>query len=86
MNYPPPSYPNDDRIRVNHLQALGTHNSYHLAPDVDFRPWNYSHLPLDGQLSMQGVRQFELDIFKIKPGSSTSITSSLQTIEVPVNR
>ena len=68
MNYPPPSYPNDDRIRVNHLQALGTHNSYHLAPDVDFRPWNYSHLPLDGQLSMQGVRQFELDIFQNQAG------------------
>ena len=38
MSTPPPSYPNDDHIRVNHLQALGTHNSYHLAPDIDFLP------------------------------------------------
>ncbi|MGB0648361.1 MAG: Ca2+-dependent phosphoinositide-specific phospholipase C [Bradymonadia bacterium] len=69
MTYRPPSYPSDDRMRVNHLQALGTHNSYHLAPDIDFLPWNYSHLPLDEQLSIQGVRQFELDIFQNQAGA-----------------
>ena len=58
------SYPRDRSLRVNHLQALGTHNSYHLAPEVTIPPWSYSHAPLDEQLGQQGVRQFELDIYE----------------------
>lgn len=58
----PPDYPNDDRLRLNHLQALGTHNSYHLRPQVLFHEsHDYSHQPLDEQLDL-GVRQFELDL------------------------
>ena len=64
-----PLYPNDDELRVNHLQALGTHNSYHIAPDLMFLPWNYTHLPLDEQLGSQGVRQFELDIYQNQMGT-----------------
>lgn len=63
------TYPLDDVLRVNHLQALGTHNSYHLQPEVDILPWRYSHLPLDEQLGLQGVRQFELDIFENEDGT-----------------
>ena len=63
-----PTYPMDDTLRLNHLQGLGTHNSYHLQPDVDILPWRYSHLPLDEQLEEQGVRQFELDIFESEEG------------------
>ena len=56
-------YPLDATLRVNHLQALGTHNSYHLRTDgVDRPEWDYDHLPLDRQLDEQGVRQFELDL------------------------
>mgnify|MGYP001943062595 CR=1 FL=1 len=58
-----PHYPLDDQLRVNHLQALGTHNSYHLASEINILPWRYSHLALDEQLDRQGVRQFELDIY-----------------------
>ena len=58
-----PNYPLDDQLRVNHLQALGTHNSYHLASEINILPWRYSHLALDEQLDQQGVRQFELDIY-----------------------
>lgn len=57
------SYPLDDVLRLSDVQAKGTHNSYHLAPDpyvVD--DWDYSHAPLDVQASEQGVRQFELDV------------------------
>lgn len=58
-----PGYPLDDLIRFNHVQALGTHNSYHVEPaqtvDASHR---YSHLPLDEQLELLGVRQFELDL------------------------
>ena len=63
-----PHYPLDDELRLNHLQALGTHNSYHLQPDIDILPWRYSHLPLDEQLDVQGVRQFELDIYESETG------------------
>ncbi len=66
---PRPSYPEDDELRVNHLQTLGTHNSYHIAPDLMFLPWNYTHLPLDQQLGSQGVRQFELDIYQNQMGT-----------------
>ena len=59
------NYQLDDTLRVNHLQALGTHNSYHLASEIDILPWRYSHLPLDEQLEEQGVRQFELDIYEV---------------------
>lgn len=49
-------------IRLNHLQMMGTHNSYHRAPllaaDASHR---YTHKPLDEQLE-GGVRAFELDL------------------------
>jgi len=50
-------------LRLNHVQAKGTHNSYHLEPDnpVD-DSHRYSHASLEVQLSAQGVRQFELDL------------------------
>lgn len=57
------SYPLDDSLTLSHLQALGTHNSYHLETgETPVPAWDYSHLPLDEQLGLQGVRQFELDI------------------------
>jgi hypothetical protein len=49
-------------LRLDHLQGLGTHNSYHLAPSAPIQAWSYSHRPLDEQLEI-GVRQFELDLF-----------------------
>ncbi|MBZ0270648.1 phosphatidylinositol-specific phospholipase C1-like protein [bacterium] len=55
-------YPNDDELTINDVQALGTHNSYHIEPP--FFPWPdylYTDAPLDEQLDI-GVRQFELDI------------------------
>ncbi len=49
-------------IRLNHLQMIGTHNSYHRAPliaaDASHR---YTHKPLNEQLA-GGVRAFELDL------------------------
>ena len=52
-------------IRLNQLQALGTHNSYHTypAPPLDgVASLDYYEDPLDVQLQDQGVRQFELDV------------------------
>lgn len=62
---PPPApfdYPLDDVLRLNHLQAKGTHNSYHVETEGNtVLDWHYTHAPLDIQLSAQGVRKLELD-------------------------
>ena len=52
-------------VRLNQLQALGTHNSYHVHRSSRRRGierWQYFEDPLDVQLRDQGVRQFELDV------------------------
>ncbi len=64
----------DHCVALNHLQVLGTHNSYHIQPEpflingyVNFDPdaifWEYTHQPLDVQLEAQGIRQIELDVY-----------------------
>lgn len=56
-------YPKDGELRLDQLQMKGTHNSYHIAPGTDLIPeLEYTHAPLDVQLSSQGVRQIELDV------------------------
>jgi hypothetical protein len=55
-------YPMDDVLRINHVQAKGTHNSYHIeTPGVTDGELEYSHPPLDVQADASGVRGFELD-------------------------
>jgi hypothetical protein len=50
-----------EHVRINQLQFIGTHNSYHVRdpakPNKNFPDWSYSHAPLD-----RGVRSFELDL------------------------
>jgi hypothetical protein len=59
---PSSPYPNDDRLRINQIQCLGTHNSYHKTGEAGGLPFfQYNQEPLDVQLEM-GVRQLELDI------------------------
>lgn len=61
----------DDCIRLNEIQVLGTHNSYHIAPPPALlttlgksgRDREYTHRLLTEQLSQLGIRQFELDVF-----------------------
>lgn len=36
----PPRGPMDDALRINHLQAKGTHNSYHLRPAIIGPDWD----------------------------------------------
>jgi hypothetical protein len=59
-----------DAVKLNQLQVIGTHNSYHVRlpvqpgskpPRREVAEWNYSHAPLDVQLD-RGVRSFELDL------------------------
>ena len=65
----------DQCIRLNHIQVLGTHNSYKLKPaqalidqlDQYNEGWatglEYEHRSLTEQLEELGIRKFELDIF-----------------------
>jgi hypothetical protein len=64
-----------DRLRLDQVQVIGTHNSYHVAADeVADRLMRgavpreadanaYSHLSLAEQLNRLGVRKLELDLF-----------------------
>lgn len=70
----------DDTLRLNQLQTLGTHNSFHLAPPADelallaemnaqqASEREYSHSPLPTQFGEEGIRQIELDIFADETG------------------
>ena len=63
------------QVRLNQIQVLGTHNSYHIQPGPSLfsllqnfsadlaDSLEYSHRALDRQLDFQGIRQFELDVF-----------------------
>ncbi|HEY3722355.1 MAG TPA: Ca2+-dependent phosphoinositide-specific phospholipase C [Acidimicrobiia bacterium] len=57
----------DGSLRMNQVQVLGSHNSYHVAPTAP--PWNgvaewqYSHDPLNVQFQSEGIRQIELDVY-----------------------
>ena len=61
----------DDCVRLNEIQVLGTHNSYHIAPAAEMVPVlgarardiEYTHRPLTEQLSQLAIRKFELDVF-----------------------
>lgn len=57
-------------LRLNDIQVIATHNSYHVAPPTALytlvsersRTWQYTHAPLATQLRDQNVRSLELDI------------------------
>jgi hypothetical protein len=61
----------DACLRLNHLQVLGTHNSYHLSPEPPVLAalgsrapaLDYTHRSLTEQLTRLGVRQFEIDVY-----------------------
>lgn len=70
--------PSVENLRLNQIQVVATHNSYHLRPPAgllkaaiairkDAKTWDYSRQPLDEQLD-QGVRSFELDLHLSKDG------------------
>ena len=64
-----------DGPRIDQIQVIGSHNSYHLAPHpnvqgllgargrVAARALDYTHRPLAEQFGLLGVRQVELDVF-----------------------
>lgn len=64
-----------DDVRLNQIQVIGTHNSYHVAPAPAVmklvtsikKDWaaaiDYTHRPLPEQFETLGIRQIELDVF-----------------------
>lgn len=68
-----------DPVRMNQIQVIGSHNSYHagIAPSEAklmmtknpelYKAFEYRHRPLDQQLD-SGVRQIELDIYADSQG------------------
>jgi hypothetical protein len=62
-------------LAINHMQVIGSHNSFHLKPQPAAfeaitavspelaESIEYSHRPLTEQLELFGIRQFELDVF-----------------------
>ena len=64
-----------DELRINEIQMLGSHNSYHLPAEPEVADalrglvpalWetiSYEHQPIADQLEQYGIRQFELDVF-----------------------
>lgn len=61
----PPAYRLDNTLRLNQIQVLGTHNSYHVAPPPGpgLTPErDITQASLTVQLERQSVRQLELDV------------------------
>jgi hypothetical protein len=69
-------------VRINQIQVVGTHNSYHVEPSpaekalragsglVDETTLEYSFAPLPWQLDRQDVRQVELDLWADPQGGA----------------
>jgi hypothetical protein len=84
-----------DLLKMNELQYLGTHNSYHIQIREDlfdillsYRPdiaptLAYTHVPLTQQFEEQGIRQIELDIFADPDGGLYANRQALTLVEEP---
>ena len=82
----------DEEIRLNEVQFLGSHNSYHLEPEPEVltgievvspalaNAVEYSHLPLAEQLEDHGIRNFELDVFADPEGGLYANRQALPVI------
>lgn len=85
-----------EEIRMNHIQVIGSHNSFHLLPPPILfdgilavsaelgRDIEYSHRTLTEQLDGFGVRQFELDVFADPDGGLYANRASNAVVGLPV--
>lgn len=77
-------------VRLNQIQVIGSHNSYHLRAHDSLRAvlasrspeavkaLDYTHPPLSDQLSRLGIRQIELDCFADPQGGLYSKPKGVQ--------
>ena len=93
-------YPNDGSLRLNQLQVMGTHNSFHRRPNPQFidalvtalpgfasvvAEWDYEQLPLTDGFADQGVRQIELDVWADPAGTIFSDRKSYEWAGLPAD-
>jgi Phosphoinositide phospholipase C, Ca2+-dependent len=90
-----PAYPLDDTLRLNEIQALGSHNSYHVQAEPALlaalqafdaalaATLEYTHAPLEEQFDAQGVRQIELDVFADPSGGLYASRAGNAVIGLP---
>lgn len=86
----------DEVVRMNHIQVLGSHNSFHLLPPpVLFdgivavsaelgRDIEYTHRTLTEQLDVFGLRQFELDVYADPDGGLYANRAANAVVGLPV--
>ncbi len=82
-------------IRLNQVQSMGSHNSYHgpTTPQIldvlrgldpaSADSLEYSHPPLPEQFQSEGIRQIELDVFADPAGGLYSKRVALDALGVP---
>jgi hypothetical protein len=72
VNTVTPAQASNPDVRLNEMQVIGSHNSYHVENPaisqyvIDLA---YTAAPLDEQFSHQGVRQIELDVYADPDGT-----------------
>jgi Phosphoinositide phospholipase C, Ca2+-dependent len=83
-------YPRDAELRLNQIQVLGSHNSYHIRPAPPIldalraytprlsEPLEYDHPALGEQFENQRIRQIELDVFADSLGGLYSTPYGLE--------
>ncbi|HOL16659.1 MAG TPA: Ca2+-dependent phosphoinositide-specific phospholipase C [Bacillota bacterium] len=76
-------------MRLNQIQVIGTHNSYHLQPEPELLrligffskeaafSLGYSHRPLAEQLELLQIRQVELDVYADPEGGAFACRAGL---------
>lgn len=90
----PPTTVEEPGVRLNQIQMIGSHNSYHLAARDEVATalgqlapslWSeidYSHLPLAQQLEDHGIRQFELDVMADPEGGLYATPVVLDVLDI----
>ena len=85
----------NDEVRLNHIQVIGSHNSYHLKPRDEIydallvlaedlaESIEYSHESLTTQLDTYGIRQFELDLYSDPDGGHYANHAAHPLVELP---
>lgn len=90
---PPSTSADDGDLRLNQIQVIGTHNSYHRAPPPALLKWialvgqssaaafDYNHRPLPEQFSELRIRQIELDVFADPQGGHYATPTFRQALK-----
>jgi len=81
-------------IRLDQVQVIGTHNSYHVSPHPNVlgmlgprgreksNALEYTHRPLPEQFSRLGIRQIELDLFADPAGGRYAAPTARKLLRI----